>query len=146
MWEFSFFEFELNEEKRIYRLVDWTGKSHRWALIMRSTKEIGTHVQMCIYVWNARTHARSLDSICGCVCVRDEIAEQLTYFHEFHYAVHCTTKNDECILKWNDSHFCNRDWKKSECNWQMKKLLQCMKKTVGISDMSVANCSIRYEI
>lgn len=59
----------------------------------------------CASMFEMREHTPARSILYVDVCVRDEIAEQLTYFHEFHYAVHCTTKNDECILKWNDSHF-----------------------------------------
>lgn len=100
----------ISRERRgewIYRLVDWTGKSLRWALIMRSTKEIGTHVQMCIYIWNAMIHARWFAAICKWMneCVWGmKIAEHLTYFQENCTMSHCTTNHDHVPLNRNDSH------------------------------------------
>lgn len=123
------FKIELREED-IYRLVDWTGKSLRWALIMRSTKEIGTHVwnvHLYLKCENTRPPARSpRHRFSVCVCGL-KIAEQLTYFQEFSYGTYklCgTTKNEhehehEHVLKRNDSHSVTVI-EKSECNWQMK--------------------------
>lgn len=104
----------MKRRQSVYRLswrilaADWNdGKSLRWALIMRSTKEIGTHVQMCIYLWHeTRVGWKIAEHQFNLVSI-----EALRQIH--HWAHHLLWKVIE----------------NSECNWQMKSYTICSVQT-----------------